>query len=233
MALSRRTPGVLWSHNDSPDPVLFALDLSGAIKARVQVTGAKVTDWEDVAAGSCARGDCLYIADIGDNNAVRPRVTIYRVPEPRTDAKATEPAEAIDLVYPDGPHDAEALFTASNGQLFIVTKESATATALYRVPQDVQPGAVGRLEVVSRLPLTDVTGASANGDWVALRTNRELFFYRLRDLVSGSRAPSSRMDLTMLREPQGEGVALGANGVVYLVGERGGGTFAKLQCRLP
>ena len=83
VALSRRTPGLLWSHNDSGPPMLIALDASGAAKGRVTVAGARVGDWEDVSAGPCPQGSCLYIADIGDNNGVRRSITVYRVPEPR------------------------------------------------------------------------------------------------------------------------------------------------------
>ena len=42
VALSRRTPGLLWSHNDSGPPMLIALDASGAVKGRVTVAGARV-----------------------------------------------------------------------------------------------------------------------------------------------------------------------------------------------
>src|SRR5437660_5290761 len=71
LAASRRTPGVLWSHNDSGEPVVFALTPAGAVKGRVRVTGARVKDWEDIAVGPCPQSTCLYIADIGDNNETR------------------------------------------------------------------------------------------------------------------------------------------------------------------
>jgi hypothetical protein len=234
-ALGRRTPGVIWSHADSGEPVLFAIDASGSLKGRVAVTGARVLDWEDLTSGGCGQRNCLFIADIGDNRGTRRNVTIYRVAEPPVDAKTTEPATALQLEYPDGrAHDAEALFATSNGQLFLITKEAALKTTLYRVPQDASEAAPARLETVAWLPIAHVTGASSSGDWVAIRTNRELFFYRLRNLMTGSPGSPERVDLRMLKEPQGEGVALNSDGTVFLVGEGGrGGTFAKLQCRLP
>ena len=67
LAVSRRTPGILWSHVDSGAPVLFALDIRGSVKGRVRVEGVKTNDWEDVAVGSCGSASCVYIADIGDN----------------------------------------------------------------------------------------------------------------------------------------------------------------------
>jgi hypothetical protein len=235
VAVSRRTPGILWSHNDSGRASLFAFDNAGNAKGRVELTGVSIDDWEDLAAGSCPEGSCLYIADIGDNNRVRRGITIYRVPEPRPADQTTKPAEAWTMTYPDGPHDAEALFAASDGQLFLVSKEDARTTALYRVPAPSGSG-IGKLQQVAQLPLQRVTGAatSPDGSWVALRTNTELMFYPAADLIAGKTVQPRRFDLKPLKERQGEGVAFGPDGVIYLVGEgRGrGGTLATIKCAL-
>ena len=235
VAISRQNAGIIWSHNDSGKPLLFAFDGSGNPKARVEVTGVSVDDWEDLAAGACEEGACLYIADIGDNNRARKQITIYRVREPRGDEKATQPAQVMSMAYPDGPHDAEALFVMPKGQLFLVTKEAADTTALYRVPTPAA-GSVGRLEQVSRIPLARVTGAAASPDgrWVALRTNTELVFYPAAELLAGKNPQPRRFDLKSLKEPQGEGVAWGADGLLYLVSEGGGrgGTLAAIRCTL-
>jgi len=232
---SRHTPGLLWTHNDSGEPLLYAIDTSGTVKGRVEVTGARVTDWEDLAAGPCPHGSCLYIADIGDNNRSRRGVTIYRIPEPRADQGASEAAEVWHVTYPDGAHDAEALFVADS-VLFIVTKDESSATALYRLPLLPKGGREARLELVSRIPLERVTGAgtSPDGALVALRTNDAVLVYRTRDLAGGGAAASWRLDVMTVGEPQGEGVAIGGDGFVYLVGEGGGrdGTLAALRCTL-
>lgn len=234
VALSRRTPGMLWAHNDSGPPLLLALDSSGVIRGRVQVTGARVDDWEDVSVGPCAQGSCLYIADIGDNNRSRQRITVYRVPEPQASDAMTRPAEAFDAVYPDGPHDAEALFVTSADDLFVVTKAAAGETVLYRFPKPLRPGSPARLEAIAKLPLPRVTGAAASPDgaWVAIRTNDDLYFYPARDLLSGSAAGPRRFSLRGVGEMQGEGVTLGPDGSVYLVGEGRPGTVATLRCTL-
>jgi hypothetical protein len=233
VAASRRTPGILWSHNDSGPASLFAFDNAGNAKGRVEVTGVSVDDWEDLAVGACPEGSCLYIADIGDNNRVRREITIYRVPEPRADDKATAQAQTWTMTYPDRAHDAEALFATSSGQLFLVSKEDPRTTALYRVPSP--GGSGGRLQVVAQLPLDHVTGASASsdGNWIALRTNTELLFYPAADLIAGKNVQPRRFDLKPVKERQGEGVAFGPDGVIYLVGEGGrNGTLATIRCAL-
>lgn len=238
VALSRRTPGLLWSHNDSGQPLLFALDaMTGAVKGRVRVAGAEVGDWEDVSAGPCPQGSCLYIADIGDNNRLRRRITLYRVPEPRADQPMTQPAEAFEAAYPDGAHDAEALFVTADADLFVVTKSDAGSTAVYRFPKPLRPGSALPLQLVSsKLPVARITDADASPDgaWVAIRTYETVLFYRTQDLVSGTAVEPRRFDVRRLGEPQGEGVTITADGTVYLTGEGGGrgGTFASLRCAL-
>jgi hypothetical protein len=235
VAASRRAPGLLWTHNDSGDPVLHAIDVMGIVHGRVRVTGARVVDWEDLAAAPCPEGACLYIADIGDNDTARRSITIYRIPEPRPDQPASEPADVWNAIYPDGAHDAEALFAAGSA-LFVVTKDDASATALYRLPVLPKGGREARLERVSHLPVDRVTGAGASpdGEWVALRTYDALLFYRTQDLVAGRGAEPRRFDLGLLGEPQGEGVAFGSGDLVYAAGEgdRRGGTLAALRCML-
>jgi hypothetical protein len=235
--------GVLWTHNDSGDPVLFAAGTDGSARGTVRVTGAAVQDWEDVAAGPCPGGACLFVADIGDNGASRPNVTVYRVPQPAPGDAATRPAEAFRATYPDGPQDAEALFVTPDGTVFVVSKGETGAVAVYRFPQPMSAGAVARLERVRELapagiPRSErITGASASGEWVVLRTLRSLAFYRTRELLGSAAAQPLRFDVRPLDEAQGEAVAFGERGVVYLTSEAGKksdpATLSRLTCTLP
>ena len=77
VAVSRKSTDVLWSHNDSGEPVLIAVGTDGEPRGRVWIAGAAVEDWEDIEAGPCPGGSCIYIGDIGDNNAKRGSLTIY------------------------------------------------------------------------------------------------------------------------------------------------------------
>lgn len=241
IAASRQTPGTLWAHNDSGQPDIVALDEQGSVKGRVRVTGARVDDWEDIAVGPCPQGSCVYIADIGDNKVGRGHITIYRAAEP-SGAPATDRVEAFHATYPDGPHDAEALFVTPNGEAFIVTKGDPGPVALYRFP--LRSGSVVKLERVGEplsaraRPLDRPTGAdsSPDGRWIAVRTTAWVAFYAREDLTAGRWREAFRYDLSSGGEPQGEGVAFGTGGAIYLVGESGGrsrgGTFRRLTCAL-
>ena len=241
VALSRRTPGRLWAHNDSGG-VLVALDTRGSVTGRVTVSGMKVDDWEAVAVGDCPGGSCVYIADIGDNQAERKRITIHRVPEPSNeDSVAVK--DTFHGMYPDGAHDAETLLVAPDGGLFIVTKGETNAVGLYRFPRDLRPGAthqlerVGKPRVAGKASETEwiTDGAvSPDGTWVVLRTKRGFALHRAADLFAGNWTDVGRVDLKALGEVQGEGIAIATDGAVYLTGEGGGkgqpGTFARYTC---
>ncbi len=136
LVASRTMPGAYWTHNDSGDgPFIYAFDTRGDSFGTFRVSGAAARDWEDIAAGPGPQPNrsYLYIGDIGDNDAVRSEVIVYRVAEPllststrkftKSRPGSTEPAEAIRLKYPDGRHDAETLLVhPRTGNVYIVTK---------------------------------------------------------------------------------------------------------------
>jgi len=239
VAVSRRSPQRLWVHNDSGQPVLFAVDANGAVEHPVRVRGAEIRDWEDIASSLCSDGPCLYIADIGDNDARRSDITIYRVSEPGDRDAATAPVHPIHARYPDGPHDAEAFFVTRAGDMFLVTKERPPV--LYRLAAspaaETAAGTLERVKVLQEFG-GKVTGAGISRDdrWVALRTHSALFMFRRDELTSPRASEPLRVDVSALGEPQGEGVAFGDDGFVYLAGEGGGhhrpGTLARLRCTL-
>jgi len=243
LAVSRNLPGRLWTHNDSGQPTIFALDTAGAVTERLRLMGSRVEDWEALAVGPCPGGSCLYVADIGDNDARRTRITIYRVAEPSGGKSSVSVQDIFHATYPDGAHDAETLLIAPDGTLLVVTKGDSGPVALYRFPKELRSGATHPLERVGNARdagqpaatarITD-GAVSADGVWVVLRTQRHVVFHRMADLFSGNWREAGRLDVKRLGESQGEGIALGADGTLYLAGEGGGksrpGTFARLTC---
>lgn len=248
VAVSRRSPGVLWSHNDSGDPELVAVTTEGTTRGRIRIAGARMVDWEDIDVAPCPHGTCVYIGDIGDNRARRRALTIYRVPEPDPEAETSTQAEAMEVTYPDRPQDAEALVAMPNGRLLIVTKGEHGPVALYRTTEAFKSGATVPLERVATIVEANrnqrvadrnrVTGASASvdGRWIVLRSSSAVSFYRADDLEAGRVREAFRSDVRSIGEAQGEGVAFGDHGTVWLASEGGGksrpGTIAKLICAL-
>lgn len=227
LAVSRRHRGILWVHNDSGEPVLFALDTLGNVRARVRVPKVANDDWEDIAAGPCAEGSCLYIGDIGNNlqNAAERR--IYRVPEPALDETQTAVPAIIRFRLPK-PEDAEALFVTPDQRIYVITKGRAGPVTLYRLP-DNAGDAVAVLQPVQALTsglvqlpdMITAAGATPNGRYIVIRTYSALQVYAFESDELKPLLATSGFDLQALREFQGEGGDISASGVVYLVSEQG------------
>lgn len=244
-APSRAHAGVLWTHNDSDDDGVYAIQANGALLGRTRVRGAENRDWEDVAAGPCDGGHCLYLADTGDNQRERDDRGIYRFPEPRPGARESERAEHFPIRYPDGRYDTEAIFVMPSGELYLVSKGRVDAQILFRYPMPLRAGERVEVQPVATLGpgredyLLQITGASASpsGRWIAIREYKRLSVHRASELLAGRVAPVLEVDLTPVGEEQGEGVAILDNGRVVLTSEgalQGSpGTISILQCELP
>ncbi|MGF1596370.1 MAG: hypothetical protein ACFCVK_05480 [Acidimicrobiales bacterium] len=181
LVASRRHPGTVWATNDSGDRArLFALDLrpatSGATSGSVGVgavdidlDGIDPVDVEDLASD----GDRLYVADIGDNDAVRSEIRVYRLAEPDPEGAGTAGGvETFRFRYPDGPRDAEALFVDPvSGDLIIIDKRLTDEEGRLRIgapaPATVfaasppfDPDAVTDLEAVGTIDLAALAARS-------------------------------------------------------------------------
>ena len=241
LAASRKTPGRFWSHNDSGDAVLFALDGNGRVTGRLTLPGTKLEDWEAVAVGSCPSGSCIYLADIGDNNARRRRIAIYRVAEPAEASGTVQVSDVFYATYPDHAHDAETLLVSDSGRLHIVTKGDTGPVSLYRFPSELQLGTTMRLERVGgpRVPANHdwITDGAVSPDGHGPCSDRPAV-----DILSNGRPAvrnwreAGQVALAKLGEPQGEGVTFGSDNSLYLMSEGGGrrqpGRFARLTCTL-
>jgi hypothetical protein len=226
-------PGILFGINDSGhEPHLFALDTLGVDRGRWLITGAGNVDWEAAALGPCRPVDssttCIYIGDVGDNAAGRSSLTIYRVPEPRAAAPGSTgalPSERVDIRYPTGRHDVEAIYVSSNGDLFLLSKRPLRDAAgrlrpslVFRLPAAAW-GRTGPVttELVDSLPIIpgqsegrQVTDAalSADGRRLAVRTYREVFIIAV-DPATGRLTRGAlwwSCPVTALNERQGEGI---------------------------
>jgi hypothetical protein len=231
MAVSRANPGVFWVHNDSGDqPRVYAVNAAGRLLGTFALAGASAVDWEDMAIGPAPDGGSyLYLADIGDNNAQRASVQVYRVAEPRLAADQApvvailDGVTAFDFVYEDGARDAEGFFVDPlNGNFYVVSKREQN-NRLYRA---VAPRAGQRntLMRAGAFQFTLSTGAdiSADGMQVLIRrysltavdAARAATYWRRPDASVSLEELLSRPGeiVPLAQEPQGEAIAFAPDG---------------------
>jgi len=273
--LSASQSGVVFTINDSGNqPVLFALDTTGADRGAWRVTGARNVDWEAASAGPCgqrapagsvdttrpaagAPNACVYIGDVGDNDAKRASRVIYKVPEPaaqRAGFVGTVAAEALAYRYADQPHDVEAMYVAPNGDTFLITKRRLVGpdrrlrpSLVFHLPaaawggasQPVVAALVDSLPIVpgsaSRRQVTDAA-LSPDGRRLAVRTYGQVFVF-VTDSATGrvrGAIPPSVCNIVSLGRWQGEGVAwFGRTDKLLLTSEGRRSTMFAVECPMP
>jgi hypothetical protein len=196
LAAGRRDPNVYWTLNDSGNtPDLFAFDQQGRRLGAFRVEGARNEDWESLQAGPGRDGEpALYIGDTGDNRGTRREAVIYRVPEPEVPggqggSARTARAEALRYIFPDRPHDVEAMLVhPTSAEILLVTKELSGRAQVFRLPAPAQAGQRSTLELVAELDLRSlgvfsslVTDGSVapDGQRLVLRTYLAALEYRV------------------------------------------------------
>jgi hypothetical protein len=233
LAISHTLDHVLWTHGDSGGAAdIYSIDATTAAPlGTLHLTNGSNVDWEDIATAPCAAGRCIYVADTGDNKLERATVTLYEVVEPATApvGKIDVAATAYDLVYPDGPHNVEALFIDPRDQTsYAIVKNDSKKAAVFELPRIAGSTAtatkIGELEIPASDPR--VTAADMSVDdcsaRILVRTYGSLYELRgtatatVLDLIASAFAT-----MPVAVEPQGEAVAYAVDGRAYFTTSEG------------
>lgn len=232
-------PGIIFGLNDSGNgPYLFAIDSSGVGRGMWEIVGAQNRDWEAASIGPCStgspEGSCLYVGDVGDNESRKPRLTVYRFAEPRVagvgDSMTARPARVrevtrLDFVYPDRPHDVEAMYVGRDGSVFLITKRRLLdaqgrprPALIFRLPPAAwDSSGIRTAALVDSLPiipgqyqggLISDAALSPDGRRLAVRTYANVFVFAMDSTTGLPRrdvAPGFCV-IAGLREQQGEGI---------------------------
>jgi hypothetical protein len=198
--------GLVATTNDSGDTGrVFAVD--PATGETVGTTGWG-NDAQDVEALAPLDEHHVWVGDIGDNLEQRDAIQVAPVPVGRGPSDVDGPV--YDLVYPDGPHDAETLLCdPTTGRLYVATKGVLGGT-LYAAPAKLDPTGPNQLE-----PLGDVLPIATDGTFLAdgqrlvIRNYGQAAVYAFPSL--------ERLDQFRLpAQEQGEGIAVDRDGSLLL-----------------
>jgi hypothetical protein len=247
LVASRTTPGAYWTHNDSGDsPFIYSFDARGNSLGVFRVTGAKARDWEDISIGpGPQRGKSyLYIGDIGDNSEARSEIIVYRVLEPtlttpttpstRKRPPVTQPAEAIELRYPDGKHDAETLLVHPiSGHIYVVTKVPLVNPVVYEAAPPFNAGQANTMRRIGEIRVPSLFGGVLTGGSVSHDGRRVAFcdYFSGYELVLPAKATDfndiwkQRMtSFDLGKRKQGEGIAYRLDGDAFIATSEGRGS---------
>jgi len=227
----------LWAMADGGSRVeLHRLDPDTC--AIVESRTAKVDpyDAEDLAVGP---DGSLWVGDIGDNEQRRGTVALIVVPP------KGEPV-LHRLIYPDGPHDAEALLVDARGVPTVVTKgvgvagiyepegplHGSDSTPLVHVGDLALPRSTTVGGPIGGFGSRTVTGGavSADGRVVALRTYTDAWLFAVPaegGVVGALRGTPVQVPLP--GEPQGEALAFTADGTLLSGSETRGGVAGQIR----
>lgn len=222
LVASQVHPFLLYTHNDSGgEPEVYMIDTLGKYQGKIKLDGVRNQDWEDIAVGPGkeAGSTYIYVGDIGDNNAKRDKVQVYRFPEPAAlQEDVTVQAERITLTYPGGPRDAETLMVDPwNGDLLILSKRD-TSNTLYRATAEQLDAKEVVLEKVMKLPITMAVGGdiSADGKHILIKNYWAVYYWEREEGESLTEVfARTPIQLPYKPEPQGEAIGFSASGDRY------------------
>lgn len=180
-------------------------------------------------------GNYLYLGDIGDNNANRSTITVYRTDEPTSTASTTISARSYTeakLQYPGGPRDAESLFVDPvTRDMYIVTK--ATVPGICRVPASAfnNPSLTTVMTSLGNLgtPLKSAAAANISPDGLHIlvrnsMSNTGYLFERVSGQSIADALHGPGIPFTVGSEPQGEAIGWAANGTGFYTSSETAGT---------
>ncbi|MDQ3392887.1 MAG: hypothetical protein M3512_02045 [Bacteroidota bacterium] len=234
LALSKVNDNSLWAHNDAGnEKILYLLDKNtGATKAGYFLNGTTNLDWEDieVGPGPVDGKTYVYLADIGDNNQVYEKRTIYRFEEP-----AYEPAhngmivgwtgtfDVLNFTFPEGPKDSETLLLDHETKdLYVLTKRDLPAR-LYIYPYPQETGNITQLTLAGTLPIfAPVAGnVSSEGNEILIKNYNSVFYWKheMGKPLWNTLAKEPFVAPYNPVEPQGEAIGFDSSGGYYTLSE--------------
>lgn len=214
LVASIANPGYLWTHNDGNNrSEIYLIDEKANVVMTCNLKEIANRDWEDITIGPGPEEgvNYIYVADIGDNEAVYPYKILYRFAEPQFTVKKIEIEKVDTLVIQlsDGQRDSETIMVDPMTSYFYVVSKREHAVRLYEIKFPFVNDTL-QAENIGTLPFSSIVSAdiSADGSEVLMKNYQKIFYWRREGneslLALLQRKPSR---INYQPEPQGEAIA--------------------------
>lgn len=217
LASSVNNPGLLWAHNDSGNGAdIFLIDKDLSIRQRYVLAGVENRDWEDIVVGPGpdSSKNYLFVAEIGDNDAVFPLKYIYRFEEPVINEQQQEPVaieefETIIFRLPDGQKDTEALLVDPRTKNLMVVSKREEPVNVYLIEYPYSTTDTVTAKQITTLPLTQIVAGSfsADGNEILMKNYNHIYYWKNSSNASVVELLRQQpTEIPYIIEPQGESI---------------------------
>ncbi|WP_229054896.1 esterase-like activity of phytase family protein [Aeromicrobium sp. Leaf350] len=216
LAVSATHPDTAYLVNDSgSDAEVYAVDL--ATCEVVGVTEIEDVPWRDPEALALDGDGTLWIADTGDNDAVRDDARLYSLPEPGREDDSVRP-DVHPVAFETGREDVEALLVDPTSSAKWVVTKGWTGGELLAMPDALPTDEVSTATSTGVTMPILVTDASMtpDGHYAVVRTYLGATLHDVRDdfaEVGTIQLPAQSQGETIAVEPSGTTVLVGSEGV--------------------
>jgi len=213
LVASISNPGYFWTHNDGRNPAeIFLINDKAEVVMTCKLKNIVNRDWEDITIGPGPEEgvNYLYVADIGDNDAIYPFKILYRIKEPEGLVEQIEIEEIDKLVFklPDATRDSEAIMVDPVTQFFYIISKREKSVRLYEIKF---PFTSDTLQVMAlgKLRFNNIVAAniSSDGSEVLLKDYTEIYYWKR---VGNESIPNllHRDPIKLNYEPENQGEAI-------------------------
>lgn len=233
LAVSRRRPGLFWSHNDSDaDARLYLFDRQGRDLGSCALKDIRSFDWEDMASFVWTGKPYLLLADTGNNNLAAAVHILHLLEEPPVDAQRgvlvdeVPVAETVFFSFEDDFRNCEAVaIDPTDRTVLLVSKESGPQCHAYVLAWPQKP--TRKAQVARRaatLHMRQATGMDVSPDGrraIVVTYNNAFEFVRQPEETWFRALSRPPREIPMPGRAQGEAICYGNDGMtLYLTSER-------------
>ncbi len=220
MAQYSQDNNFFWTHNDSGDEArLYLVSKAGNLVCTYTLNNIKATDWEDMSIQTIGNQKYIVIGDIGDNEAVREFLMIYRFPEPVWDQKSSsitiDSIESMRYEYAEGPRDAETMMSIPNSNEIIVLSKRGETNKIYKFPFEDKASIV--VSNLGEVPIKMLTSGDISDDGsILIKNYNNIYLFPSKenqDIVETLKGEWTGVQY--VPEPQGESITWDNDGKTF------------------